>query len=87
MAETLSSLMEKLIDARLKGFFVQDKVHRARDAGEGLDPETTEQLVELNERRVRVANEIDELFADAVETGRALRSPVVKIMDMGQGKS
>ena len=73
-----------MIDARLKGFFVQDKVHRARDAGEGLDPEVTEQLVTLNEKRVEAANEIDQLFVGAVISGRAEFKPIVKVMDTGQ---
>lgn len=84
MSETLSSLIEKLVDARIKGFFVQDRVHRARDLGEGLDPETTAQLVALNEKRVAAANEIDALFGEA--TGR-MSDPVIKVMDIGQGKS
>lgn len=81
MAETLSALLEKLIDARIKGFFVQDKLHRAVEAGEGIDAETAAQLVMLNQKRVAAANEIDEVFAEAVRLGHAHQEPIVKIMD------
>ena len=76
MAETLSALIEKLIDARLKGFFVQEKVHRARDAGEGIDAEVVsfEEAVEL------------EAMERTGATGSTPRGPVITVSQKDNGR-
>ncbi len=79
MAETLGSLMDKLSISNVKQFMVQDRLHRAAREGEGLDPETTSQLVSLNLQRTNLINEINQLFGDG--------EPIVKLVDIGQVKS
>lgn len=79
MAETLGSLCDKLCICNLKLYNVQDVVHSAAAAGEGLDPDTVAKLHSLNLLRNRLMTEIDMCLADAVSSGTAEVDPRIKL--------
>lgn len=79
MAETLGTLVDKLCTTNQKLWAVQDKVHKAAQEGEGLDPETVSKLHALNLQRNQLMAELDVLLSKAVETGTAEINPQVKI--------
>ncbi len=80
MAETLGTLVDKLSITNLKLWFIQDKVHKAAQEGEGLDPETVSKLHALNLQRNQLMTELDVLLSKAVETGTAEINPQIKIL-------
>ncbi len=79
MAESLGSLVDKLSVVNIKMFFVQDRVHQAAREGQGLDPETTAQVVSLNVQRNGLINELNQLGGGA--------EPIIKLMDIHQADS
>lgn len=80
MSDTLGSLVDKLITNNTKLWYVQDAVHNAAAAGEGLDADTVAKLHSLNLQRNRLMSEIDKCLADAVESGRAEVDPRIKLV-------
>ena len=80
MSDTLGGLVDKLITNNTKLWHVQDAVHSAAAAGEGLDADTVAKLHSLNLQRNRLMSEIDKTLADAVKTGKAEVDPRVKII-------
>jgi hypothetical protein len=79
MSETLGTLVDKLCITNLKLWQVQDKVHKAAQAGEGLDQETVARLHALNLQRNELMSEVDMCLAKAVESGAADIDPHIKI--------
>lgn len=79
MAETLGSLVDKLVTVNIKLYNVQDLVFGAADAGEGLDAETVSRLHALNQQRNKLMTEIDEVLDMAVSSGRAEVDPRIKL--------
>lgn len=59
MERTLGDLVDALITTNLKLWFVQDQVHKAADAGQGLDADTVQKLKALNLQRNRLMTAID----------------------------
>jgi len=80
MTESIGSLIDRLVIVNIKGFMVQDLVHKARAAKKGLDAETTEKLVSLNVERNKLITAIDRSLADAVSSGRAEIDERTKIL-------
>lgn len=68
---TLGDVVDRLIITHLKLWHVQDKVHRAEEAGTGLDAETTHQVSVLNKQRNKLLTELEEVFAASVASGKA----------------
>lgn len=81
MAETLGGLVDRLTITNLKLWFVQDMVHHAAQAGDGLDADTVAKLHSLNLQRNSLMTEIDILLAKAVESGTSDVDPRIKITD------
>ena len=79
MADTLGSLVDKLTVTNLKVWFLQDRLHKAAQAGEGLDAETVAGLHALNLKRNQLASEIDMCLADAVQSGEVEVDPRPKL--------
>lgn len=79
MADTLGSLVDKLITCNLKLWFTQDKLHQAARHGDGLDGETVAKLHSLNLSRNALQTEIDMCLAEAVQSGEADVDPRPKI--------
>lgn len=69
MPRSLGDLADRLSITNIKLFMVQDKVNAAAAAGTPLDAATTRQLVSLNRQRNVLMTEIDEVLAQAVQTG------------------
>lgn len=81
MSQTMGDLMDRLSIVNIKLYMVQDTVHHAAAAGEGLDPETVQKLTHLNLERSRLMTEVDECLRDAVATGSSRVDPRIKIVD------
>jgi hypothetical protein len=79
VADTLGSLVDKLITTNLKLWHVQDRVHEAASEKRGLDAETVQKLDALNLQRNKLMAEIDLLLSKAVETGTAEVNPQIKV--------
>lgn len=79
MAETLGTLVDKLCITNLKLWHVQDEVHQAAEAGDGLEADTVAKLHALNLQRNGLMTEIDMLLSRAVETGTSEVNQQVKI--------
>jgi hypothetical protein len=71
VAETLSSLVDKLSVTNCKLYAVQDIVHAAARDGKGLEPEIVQKLTQLNLQRNKLGTELDELFARSIKQGWA----------------
>ena len=80
MAETIGGLVDRLSICNCKLYAVQDVVHKAAAAGEGLDADTVAKLHSLNLTRNRLMSEIDKTLADAVQSGKAEVDPRIKIV-------
>lgn len=80
MSDTLGSLVDKLAIVNIKLFMVQDDIHAAAKRNEGLSPELTRKVVDLNLQRSKLMTEIDEVFAAGVKTGVAAVDPRTKIL-------
>lgn len=80
MAETLASLIDKLMTVSQKLWWTQDKVHKAATIGDGLDAETVQKLATFNLQRNQLMNEIDEAFAGAIRDGIVTEEPRIKIL-------
>jgi len=72
MAETLGSLVDKLITVSHKLWLVQDRVHQAARQDSYLDAETVQRLAALNLQRNELMTELDELFAAGLKTGKTV---------------
>jgi hypothetical protein len=79
LAETLGTLVDKLSVTNLKLFAVQDRVHQAAQAGEGLEPDTVAKLHALNQQRNGLMAELDMLLSKAIETGTVEVNPQIKL--------
>jgi hypothetical protein len=69
MRDGLGSIIDRLITADLKLWAVQDIVHKAAAAGEGLDAETVQNLSSLNLERNRLMTAVDVCLKEAVSLG------------------
>lgn len=76
---TLGEIIDRLITTNTKLWFTQDKVHKAAQAGEGLDAETVAKLHALNLQRNQLMAQIDVTLAKAVESGEAEVNPQIKV--------
>ncbi len=79
MAETLGSLCDKLSIVNLKLWFTQEEVNQAALYKRDLPGATARRLVELNLQRNKLATEIDQTLARAVESGTVDVDPRHKI--------
>lgn len=70
MADTLGSLVDKLSICNTKLFAVQEVVHNAAAAGDGLDSDIVKKLHVLNSQRNKLITEIDLTHAAAVQSGK-----------------
>lgn len=80
MSETLGSLCDKLAIVNVKLYHVQDCVHAAAKEGGGLDADTTKKLVDLNRQRTLLMTEIDQLLAQAIDSGIVPLDPRTKLL-------
>ena len=80
MSDTLGSLVDKLSIVNVKLFHIQDCVHAAAREGGGLDAETTKKLVDLNRQRTVLMNEIDQMLAQAIDSGIVPLDPRTKLL-------
>ena len=80
MADTVGSLVDKLCVTNIKLWFVQDEVHQAADAGDGLSPETVSKLAALNLQRNELMSELDVLLNNSIRAGKAKVDPRIKIV-------
>lgn len=80
MSHTLGELVDKLMTVSMKLWHVQDEVHHAAEAGEGLDAETVRRLSSLNLERNRLMTAIDECLSQAVSSGTARVDDRIKII-------
>ena len=80
MHRTLGDLVDALVTTSMKLWHVQDQVHKAGEAGEGLDAETVAKLRTLNLQRNRLMTALDETLDRAVGSGKADVDPRVKIL-------
>lgn len=69
---SLGDLVDRLSITNLKLWFVQDAVHKAAAANQGLDAETVKKLASLNLERNRTMTAIDRCFADGLASGETL---------------
>lgn len=80
MSETLGSLCDKLSICNIKLYMIQDRVHAAARDGTALDADTTKKLVDLNRQRNLLMNEVDQMFAQAIDSGVVPLDPRTKLM-------
>jgi hypothetical protein len=79
VADTLGSLVDKLVTVNIKLYMVQDQVHRAAREAKDLPAEATQKLVTLNRQRTELQREIDQTLYDAVNSGVVKVDPRVKL--------
>lgn len=88
MSETLGSLVDKLSIVNCKLYAIQQWVHDS-----GIEPlehfesqsheeirSNLQKLKDLNLQRNRLMTELDQLFADAIQTGIVVVDPRVKVV-------
>jgi len=80
VSETLGSLVDKLCITNLKLWHIQDEVHQAADAGDGLPPDTVVSLSALNLQRNSLMTEIDSLLNESIRSGKAMVDPRIKLV-------
>jgi hypothetical protein len=79
VADTIGSLVDKLVTTNIKLWFTQDIVHQAAKTGEGVDGSVVQRLHSLNIQRNQLMTEVDMLLAEAVQSGEADVDPRHKL--------
>lgn len=71
MAETLGSLVDRLITVNMKLWKIQDLVHQAAASESDLKADIVGKLDSLNRQRNKLMTEIDLMFLSGLKTGKA----------------
>lgn len=79
MARSLGDLIDRLIVVNQKLWAVQDVIHKAAAAGEGVEADIVSKQVGLNSERCALMGELDECLLDASQ-GEVRVPPRVKIL-------